>query len=188
VKTLQPDILLLDVEMPTTGGLELLGKIRGKSPKTKICLLADCFEEDIIIGALQRGAQGYLLKTAAPTELIKAIHTTHAGELWAPRKLLTQVLENLRRTVNELQGTPSQIQETLTDREQEVVTWAVQGLTNKEIAARLGVSETTVKTHLQNIFRKLKVRRRVQLTAHSPHLASHPPAVAAAPLRRDRRA
>jgi len=188
VKTLQPDVLLLDVEMPTMGGLELLAKIRLKSPKTKICLLADFFEEDFIIRALQHGAQGYLLKTAAPTELFKAIHTTHAGELWAPRKLLTQVLENFGRTVNELQDIPPQIQEILTDREQEVVSWAVQGLTNKEIAAQLGVAEKTVKTHLQNIFRNLKIRRRVQLAAHPPYFASHSTDAAPVLLSRDGRA
>jgi len=112
---------------------------------------------------LQAGVQGSVLKTALPTELVKAIHCTHAGELWAQRKLLTRVVENLRRRVDELQAFPSELSEALTDREQEVSIWAAQGMTNKEIATQLGISAKTVKTHLEKVFRKLNVRRRVQL-------------------------
>ena len=90
VEALQPHILLLDVRMPKMGRLEFLAKIRAKSPRTKICILADSFEEDFITEALQYGARGYLLKTAPPVELVKAICTTYAGELWAHRKLLTR--------------------------------------------------------------------------------------------------
>jgi LuxR family transcriptional regulator of csgAB operon len=96
-------------------------------------------------------------------ELVRAICTTRSGELWVPRKLLTRLLENLRQRIDELQGSLSAMREALSDREQEVVLWAMQGMTNKEIAAQLGISAKTVKTHLQNVFRKLKVSRRVQL-------------------------
>jgi DNA-binding NarL/FixJ family response regulator len=175
VEALQPHILLLDVRMPKLGGLAGLPKIRAKSPRTKTLFLTDFFEEEFIARALQRGAQGCLLKTAPAMELVMAVRTTHTGELWAPRQLLSRVVENFRQRIDELQGPLSRMWEVLTDREQEVVAWAVQGMTNKEIAAQLGVSAKTVKTHLQNVFRKLKVSRRVQLSPLSPYLASSAP-------------
>jgi DNA-binding NarL/FixJ family response regulator len=163
VEALQPHILLLDIRIPEIGGPEMLARIWAKSPRTKIVILAEYFEEEFIARALQRGVHGCVLKTAPPMELVKAIRTIHAGELWAPRKLLTQVVETLRQRMDELQGSLSELREVLTDREQEVVLWAVQGLTNNAIATQLGISAKTVKTHLQNAFRKLKVSRRGQL-------------------------
>jgi RNA polymerase sigma factor (sigma-70 family) len=181
VEALQPHILLLDVRMPKLGGLAGLPKIRAKSPRTKTLFLTDFFEEEFIARALQRGAQGCLLKTASALELVKAVRTIYAGELWAQRKLLTRVLENLRQRIDELQGYLSWVREVLTAREREVVTWAVEGMTNKEIATQLGISEKTVKTHLQNVFRKLKVSRRVQLLRL--RLTSSPPPPVPVPRR-----
>jgi RNA polymerase sigma factor (sigma-70 family) len=176
---LHPHILLLDVRMPKMGGLEVLAKIRCQSPSTKILILSDRFEEEFIAAALQHGVQGCLLKTAPPTELVKAVRAIHAGELWAQRKLLAQVVERLRVRVEELQGSASQLREVLSEREQEVAVLTVRGMTNKEIAVQLGISAKTVKTHLQNVFRKLKVRRRVQLSALSSYLGSSPSHAAA---------
>jgi two-component system, NarL family, nitrate/nitrite response regulator NarL len=96
VEALQPHILLLDVRPPTMGGLEGLPNIGVRSPRTRILILADSFEEEFIMRALQHGVQGCMLKTTLPTEFGKAIRTTHAGELWGQRKLLTRVVENLR--------------------------------------------------------------------------------------------
>jgi RNA polymerase sigma factor (sigma-70 family) len=179
VGALRPHILLLDIRMPKMSGLEVLRKILARSPGTKTLILADVFEEEFIARALQPSVQGCLLKTAPPTELVKVIRTAHAGELWAQRKLLTRVVENLRQRLDELQGFLLEVPEVLTAREQEVVTWAEQGMTNKEIATQLGVSEKTVKTHLQNVFRKLKVSRRGQLLRL--RLASPPPPAAPPP-------
>jgi RNA polymerase sigma factor (sigma-70 family) len=186
-EALQPDILLLDVRIPKIGGLEVLANIRARSPRTKILILADFFTEDFIASALQHGAQGCLLKAARPTELVRAICATQSGELWAPRKLLTRLLENLRQRIDELQGSLSAMREALSDREQEVVLWAMQGMTNKEIAAQLGISAKTVKTHLQNVFRKLKVSRRVQLLRVPLPAPLAPPASSQGPLQPDSR-
>jgi DNA-binding NarL/FixJ family response regulator len=163
VEALQPDVLLLDVLMPGLGGLEILPKIRSKSPKTKVLMLTGFFEEELITEAMQNGAKGYLLKTANHTELIKAIRTTHSGELWAERRVLTLLLESLFQRVSDLQAPLSNHRGNLTDREQEIVEWVIQGMTNKEIGAQLGISDKTVKTHLSNIFSKLKVSRRLEL-------------------------
>ncbi len=184
-ETLQPDILLLDVRIPKIGGLEVLANIRARSPRTKILILADFVTEEFIARALQHGAQGCLLKTARPAELVRAICTTHSGELWVPRKLLTQLLEHWRQRTDELQGPLSALREALSDREQEVVIWVVQGLTNKEIATRLGISAKTVKSHLQNIFRKLQVSRRGQLLRASLPAPPALPAALHGPLQRE---
>jgi DNA-binding NarL/FixJ family response regulator len=159
----KPDILLLDIKMPELGGLDVLPKICAKSPDTKVLILSAYFEDDLIVEALQRGAKGYLPKTITGADLTKAIRVTHAGELWAERRLLTQTLEGLLQRVDNLHGSGREPHDDLTDREHEVVKWVIQGMTNKEIAAQLGISEKTVKSHLSNIFSKLKVSRRLEL-------------------------
>lgn len=162
-EALEPDILLLDIRMPKVDGLTVLPKIREKSPRTKVLILSAFFDDDLIIEAMQNGAKGYLLKDATYKDLIKAICATYAGELWAERKVLTQLLESLFQKVNDLHVPISEIRENLTEREQEIVKWVIHGMTNKEIATQLGISDKTVKTHLSNIFSKLKVSRRLEL-------------------------
>jgi DNA-binding NarL/FixJ family response regulator len=162
-EALEPDILLLDIRMPKVDGLTVLPKIREKSPRTKVLILSAFFEDDLIIEAMQNGAKGYLLKEATYKDLVKAIRATHAGELWAERKVLTQLLESLFQKVNDSHVPISEIRENLTEREQEIVKWVIHGMTNKEIATQLGISDKTVKTHLSNIFSKLKVSRRLEL-------------------------
>jgi DNA-binding NarL/FixJ family response regulator len=163
VDTLRPDILLLGGQMLKESGLKLLSAFRSKSPKTKVLLFSGRLEDAFIAEALLHGAMGYLLTTSTQKDLIKAIRATCAGEIWAERKLLTQVLEDMRRRINELQHQPLERGEHLTEREREIVQYVTHGMTNKEIASRLGISEKTVKTHLHSTFAKLKVNRRVQL-------------------------
>ena len=166
VEALQPDILLLDIRLPKLSGLEVLAKIRLKSPRTRTLILSGFFEDEHITEAFQHGAKGYLVKVATHQDLVKAIRTTHAGELWAERKVLSQVVDSLLQRMEGLNTPLSALRETLTEREQEVVKWVIQGMMNKEIAAQLGISEKTVKAHLSNIFSKLKVSRRLQLLLH----------------------
>lgn len=162
-EALQPDILLLDIKMPNVDGLTVLPKIRAKSPKTKILILSGFVEDELITQALHHGVRGYLPKALTYPDLLKAMRATHAGELWVERKVIAQVLEGLLEKVTNLQAPLAETRKGLTDREDEVVKWVIQGNTNKEIAAQLGISEKTVKTHLSHIFEKLKVSRRLQL-------------------------
>ena len=162
-EALQPDILLLDIRMPDVSGLDVLPKIRAICPRTKVMILSGYSDVEVVVEALQKGAKGYLSKEITHKELTKAIRATYNGEIWAGRKLLTQVLESLFEKISDLQVPQAEMRDNLTDREQEVVKWVVQGRTNKEIGAELGISEKTVKTHLSNIFSKLKVGRRLQL-------------------------
>lgn len=171
-EALQPDILLLDAQLPGLGNLEALPQIRKKSPGTKVLILSGSSEEAFMGKALQLGAKGYLSKSLMPKDLVRAIRATYAGEIWAERKILTEVLESLRQEMQEMNLPLPATQKVLTNREQEIVESAIQGRTNKEIAALLGISDTTVKTHLSNIFGKLKIGRRLQL-AHQ-RVVEHP--------------
>jgi DNA-binding NarL/FixJ family response regulator len=132
VEVLQPHILLLDVRLPRLGGLTGLSKIHAKCPRTKILVLIDFFDEELIVRALQHGAEGCVLKTILAMELIKAVRTIYAGEFWAQRKLITRVVGTLRQQIDDLQAPLSWLREILTTREQEVVTWVVEGMTKKE--------------------------------------------------------
>ncbi len=162
-ETLKPDVLLLDIRMPEADGLQVLPGLLERSPKTKVLILTGFLDYEFIATALQGGARGYLMKTSKLGELVRAIRAVHAGEIWAERKVLTELLEGLLRRVNHLTRPRSETREALTEREHDVVQWVIQGMTNKEIATKLNISDKTVKTHLSNIFRKLNVSGRLEL-------------------------
>ena len=166
VESSKPDVALLDILMPDVSGLDVIPKLREKSPATKVLILTGFLDHKFIAAALQDGARGYVLKTAEPRTLAKAIRAVHAGEMWAERKVLTEFLDGLLKKINQQKRPLLKGQEPLTAREQEIVQWVIQGMRNKEIASRLKISEKTVKTHLSNIFRKLNVSRRVELLLH----------------------
>ncbi len=163
VEALQPDILLLTINMAGPSTLEAIALIRQKSAVTQVLVLSRLPEDALIEQALQVGAKGYLSTALGYKDLIKAIQAIHAGEIWAERKVLAEVLEHLRQKTVATTAPLSERHEALTDREQEIVRWAIQGMTNKEIAARLGISDKTVKSHLGKIFGKLQISRRLQL-------------------------
>ncbi|MBI2902082.1 MAG: response regulator transcription factor [Candidatus Methylomirabilis oxyfera] len=162
-KALQPDVMLLDIRMPGTSGLEVLHRIREEGPKIKVLVLSGFFEEELLVEAFEHGAKGYLQKITTHAELVKAVRATHAGEVWAEPKVLSQVLDSLLEKVNAPHLALSEMHSELTDREKEVVQRVTQGQTNKEIATDLGISEKTVKSHLSNVFNKLNIGRRLQL-------------------------
>ena len=155
-EVLQPDVLLLDVHMPGVGGLEILSKLRQKCPQTKVLILSGFSDEDLVAEALRQGASGYLRKTLAYKHLLKAIRATHSGDLWAERRVLTEVLKTLREKAAILNAPPSETRSILTALEREIVEWVGQGKTCEEIGAKLGISENTVETHLNSIFGKFK--------------------------------
>ncbi|HWQ68710.1 MAG TPA: response regulator transcription factor [Patescibacteria group bacterium] len=165
-EALQPDIMLLAVNIQELSALNALSLIRKKSPRTDVLILSGCPDDEIMNAVLQLGAKGYVSKMLSHKDLVKAIQVVHAGEIWAGRKVLAGVLESLRQKTHEMNRSFLEAQEALTDREQEIVGWVIQGMTNKEIAARLEISDKTVKTHLSNIFSKLKINRRLQLALY----------------------
>ena len=162
VKDLEPDVVLLDIRMPEMEGTQVIPSIQHKSPKTKALMITGALDEVKIFESLKLGAKGYLSKDSSVSDLAKAIKAVHRGELWVERKLMSRFFDQ-EASANSARGNPhGKTEEGLTLREQEVLRHLAAGLSNKEIAEDLFISEKTVKSHLNSIFRKLKVTRRLQ--------------------------
>ncbi|WP_088831764.1 response regulator transcription factor [Paenibacillus tyrfis] len=166
---LQPDLILMDMRMPRMDGIEATRSIAQSYPDIKIVALTTFEEDELITGCLEAGAIGYLLKDLTPEELLKAIELIRSGESIVPASYLRK-LSGLMRSLgsaeaNRAGGTPPALSSAsvqLTEREREVLGLLLEGCSNKEISARLFLSETTVKNHLSSLFAKLDVRDRTQ--------------------------
>ncbi|HKA59639.1 MAG TPA: response regulator transcription factor [Gemmatimonadales bacterium] len=160
-----PDILVVDMHIPGAGGdgLEILRTLRREKLPTKAVMLAAALEEDEIVEALRLGVRGVVLKELAPQLLVECIRKVYAGEQWIDKQLSNLALEALLR--RETAGRPRS--SVLSPRETEIVRMVAGGLGNKELAERLGVSEGTIKIHLHNIYKKLKVHSRLELVLHA---------------------
>ena len=162
VNDLRPDVVLLDITIAKVDGTQVILPIRQKSPETKALMLTAALDEAMIFNSLKAGAKGYISNDEGSSDLIKAIQTVHQGELWIERKLMSRLFDQEAIADSKGGNPPGRTKEGLTPREQEVLSCLTRGDTNKEIAQDLFISEKTVKTHLNNIFRKLKVTRRLQ--------------------------
>ncbi len=150
---LKPDVVLLDLQMPGLDGMEALRAMRAENPGLRAIVFTASETDDRIIGAVQAGAQGYLLKGAPREELFNAIRVVARGG-----SLLSPVVA--ARLLDRMHGTPHA--EVLTEREREVLQRLAKGLQNKEIAAQLSISERTVKFHVSTILSKLGAANRTQ--------------------------
>ena len=166
ISDLKPDIVLLDITMPELDGIEVIPRIRQESPKSKALMLTAAKDEAMIFKALRAGAKGYLSRDASLSDLVKAIRAVHRGEMWVERKLIARFFD--REAIAEFQGGDQKggTDKELTPREEEVLHCLAKGWTNKEIGQDLFISEKTVKSHLNKIFRKLNVTRRLGAILH----------------------
>ena len=172
----KPDIFLLDWQFQCQDCSLLLSKIKMISPDTKTLLFCDLSGQQELTVALTNGAQGLVQKTSPPELWVKAVRAVANGELWFGRKLLMDSIAALWQSQNHQEYSQVLPVGVLTGREQEVARWAVRGLRNKEIARKMTISDTTVKSHLQNIFIKLNVDRRVQiLSRYAPSCSASMP-------------
>jgi len=163
LRTLRPDILVLDIRMPRCDGLQVLRTLKTEDLPTRVVLLTAALEEDHLLEALQLGVSGIVLKEMAPRLLVDAVREVHAGGRWLEKVSSNRALERfLRRDEGERGAAPS-----LTPRELEIVRLVVRGLRNRSIAEQLFISEGTVKIHLHNIYQKLEVSGRLELAVHA---------------------
>lgn len=162
----QPDILLLDLNMPILNGLEVTKQLVAAKSKVKIIMLTIHDDDNYVIEVLKSGAFGYLLKDVEPSMLIKAIHRVNEGEAFVYPELAEKLFGGVETTENINQRAEEiwkeRRSERLTAREMDVLRCIAKGFNNQEIAQALFVSEKTVKNHLTNIFRKINVNDRTQ--------------------------
>jgi NarL family two-component system response regulator LiaR len=166
VRSLQPDVILLDLVMPRKGGIEAIGEIKKENPEARILVLTSFDEDEKVFLAIKAGALGYLLKDASPQELLEAIRDVHRGEPSMAPTIAHKLMRELQRSAREESDLPP-TEEPLTEREVEVLGLVAQGLPNQEIAERLVISERTVRTHVSNILDKLHLANRTQAALYA---------------------
>lgn len=150
---LRPDVVLMDLQMPELDGIEAIQKMRAADPSVQVVVLTAFDTDERIVGSLQAGAQGYLLKGAPRAEIFAAIRTVSAGGALIPPVVASKLLRQVRA---------AESPDALTAREAEVLSLVASGLANKEIAARLSISERTVKFHVSSVLSKLGAKNRTQ--------------------------
>lgn len=145
----QPDVALVDLRMPRKDGVAVIRALRSEFPGCRLLVLTTYDSEDDVSRALQAGARGYLLKGASRADLTDAIRAVHAGQRYVPAELADRAL-------------PRPPEEMLSERERDVLKRIAAGMSNKEIGDALGISENTVKTHVNHVLAKLGVNDRTQ--------------------------
>ncbi len=162
VKKLNPQVILMDLQMPRMDGITAIEHLRKDYPDIAIVILTTYNEDDLMIRGLQSGARGYLLKDSSRENLIDTIQAAAKGETLLKPEILARVLSSKTLIKKE---TTSQTESILTERELEVLQFASLGERNKEIAYKLGITERTVKAHLQSIYQKFGVDSRAAAVA-----------------------
>jgi len=161
VEELDPDVILLDIRMPNLDGIEATKRIVASGSGTRILVLTTFDLDEYVYGAIRAGASGFLLKDVHPGELVDAIRVVASGNALLGPTAVDRLLRQFSAPVDE-RPLDTVAVGSLTDREAETLRLLANGLSNAEIASTLVVSETTVKTHVSNLLRKLGVRDRVQ--------------------------
>jgi DNA-binding NarL/FixJ family response regulator len=157
---LMPDMILMDINMPKMNGLEATRLVKEKFPYVKIVMVTVSDDVTNLFEAIKNGAQGYLIKNLNSSIWLSYLHSLATDSAPMPQAIANRILA-------EFSNTKSPEHTILTPREQEILTRVAQGLSNKEIAKELVISEHTVKNHLKNIMQKLHLNNRVQLTRYA---------------------
>jgi len=151
-----PDVAVLDIQMPKASGIEVTRWVRANMPGVGVLILTAYNDDPYVMAVLQAGANGYILKTASPEELIQAVHEVHEGKSVLDATITQKLMAHM------FSGSKAPVVEELTDRELEVLSLAAKGFTNKAIGVQLGISDRTVQGHLAHIFGKLQASSRTE--------------------------
>ena len=156
IQQLHPDVAVLDIQMPKASGIEVTRWVRSNLREVGVLVLTAFDDDPYIMAVLQAGANGYVLKTASPVEIIQAVRDVHAGKSAVNALIAQKLISQITRQTSE------PVVEPLTDRELEVLAMAAKGYTNKAIGAQLGISDRTVQGHLAHIFDKMNAASRTE--------------------------
>ena len=160
VESLGPKVLVLDLMMPGLNGLDVLKQIKKRSPNTQIVILSMYANEAYVLEALSNGASAYVLKDSKSADLVQAVREAAAGRRYLSPPLTARAIEVYQQRA---QATSLDRYDTLTAREREVLHLAAEGMTNSEIAGRLGISSRTAETHRANLMHKLDMHSQAEL-------------------------
>jgi DNA-binding NarL/FixJ family response regulator len=161
-KDLSPDVVLMDLRMPDMDGVEAMRQIKSAMPDVKFIILTTYSDDEYIFSGIEAGARAYLLKDAPREDLFKAIRAVYRGESLIQPVVASKLLDRFSELSR---GTPSG--EGLSERELEILRLMAKGAANKEISAQLSIAQSTVKTHIANIFQKLGVSDRTEAVTHA---------------------
>lgn len=164
-KSLKPDVVLLDIHMPGVSGKEAVRLIREEAPGCQVVMLTVSEDAEDLIAAVQAGARGYLLKNIDTDFLLESLRRAARGESVMAAQMTGKLLAGVRTMGRE--GAAEESAEKLSPREREIVVLLAKGASNKEIANTLNLAESTVKIHVQNVFKKLNLSSRVQVAVYA---------------------
>ncbi|MCA1716481.1 MAG: response regulator transcription factor [Actinobacteria bacterium] len=162
---LAPDVVLMDLLMPVMDGIEATRQIRKETPDVEVVALTSVLEDASVTGAIKAGAIGYLLKTTDADELCEAIKAAAAGQVQLAPEAALRLMREVRAPES-----PEALTEQLTEREVEVLKLIARGKANKQIARELFVAMSTIKTHVNNLYRKLNVTSRTQAALYAARI------------------
>jgi DNA-binding NarL/FixJ family response regulator len=174
-RRLGPDVVLMDVRMPDLDGIEATGQLTRAAPDTKVLILTTFEQDDYVFRALRAGASGFLLKRTRPEELIAAVYTIARGDSLLSPSVTRLVIDRMAQQPLPELAAEEKLDE-LTRREREVLELIARGLSNREIATKLFVEESTVRTHVKRIQMKLDLRDRVQIVIFAYETGVNQPA------------
>ena len=165
------DVFILDPLLFSWDELpQIVHQLKIASPRTKLLLLIETeMSDSSLMQCMMKGIDGYVKRSAKLEQLVEAIRSVHAGNIWADRKLLEKFVRYAPVQTSNLESRLSQLENPLTNREKEIISFLIRGLPNKLISHAMHISEKTVKTHLNNIFKKMKVSNRTQVVSTLIH-------------------